>query len=386
DQHARADDDGTAAAEAGCARRRPGGRARADGRHHEPGLPHAVPGVRGRPLRLRDDHHAGAGGAQREDAAHGPGHDRRAGRVLRPALRRRPGHRGTRGRDAGRRTRRRHPPGAHRPELRLPGAQGDPQGRGIGAALAAGAVPRHRPVGRPRREGRPGHGQDPHRHRRRPRHLPRRRPDRPGRGRGRHHPARAHRRPALQRHRRLGPDRPAGRGRRHPRAGQRRHLGGRRRPAHGRRDRVRRRGHRARLSGPAVVVRRPRRRLRRDAAPRAAVAARGGRGHVPARHAPGGRARRAAWLQRLPQARRLVPQGLLGGVRRPPGAGDGEQPRRAGRVARAHSRPALSARRPRCTARAHHAAPTGVPARGLAGRPRRPAAAGGRRTRREWRV
>ena len=36
-------------------------------------------------------------------------------------------------------------PGAHRPELRLPGAQGDPQGRGIGAAVAAGALPRHRP-------------------------------------------------------------------------------------------------------------------------------------------------------------------------------------------------------------------------------------------------
>ena len=98
--------------------------------------------------------------------------------LLRPALRRRPGHRRPRGGDAGRRGRRRHPPGAHRPQLRLPGAQGDPQGRRLGAAVAPRAAARHRPLGGARGEGRPGHHQDPHRHRRRPRHLPRRRPDR----------------------------------------------------------------------------------------------------------------------------------------------------------------------------------------------------------------
>ena len=140
DQHARADDDGPAAAEARRARGRPRRRARADGRHHEPGLPHAVPRVRRRALRLRDDHHPRAGRAQREDAAHGAGHLRRAGRLLRAALRRGPGDRRAGRGDAGRRERRRHPPGAHRPQFRLPGAQGDPQGRGIGAAVAARAV------------------------------------------------------------------------------------------------------------------------------------------------------------------------------------------------------------------------------------------------------
>ena len=69
-------------------------------------------------------------------------------------------------------------PGAHRPQLRLPGAQGDPQGRGSGAAVAARAVRDIVRVRRPRGRRRAGHRQDPHRHRRRPRHLPRRRPDR----------------------------------------------------------------------------------------------------------------------------------------------------------------------------------------------------------------
>src|SRR3712207_8158448 len=41
----------------------------------------------------------------------------------------RSGDRRPRGGDARRRGRRRYPPRARRPELRLPGAQGDPQGR-----------------------------------------------------------------------------------------------------------------------------------------------------------------------------------------------------------------------------------------------------------------
>ena len=45
-----------------------------------------------------------------------------------------------------------------------------------------------------------------------------------------------------------------------------------------------------------------------------------------------------------------------------------------------HPRPAVPDRRPRRAARAHQPAAPGGPARGLAGRPRRPAPAGGRRT------
>ena len=68
--------------------------------------------------------------------------------------------------------------------------------------------------------------------------------------------------------------------------------------------------------------------------PRAGAAdpARGRRDHVPARRAARRGAGRAARLHRLPQARRLVPQGLLGRLRRPPGAGHGQRPRRAGRT------------------------------------------------------
>ena len=95
---------------------------------------------------------------------------------------------------------------------------------------------------------------------------------------------------------------------------------------------------------------------------------------------------RAARLHRLPQARRLVPQGLLGRLRRPPRAGDGQRPRRARRAARRHPRPALSGRRPRRPAGADHPAAAGGAARGLAGRPRRPAPAGGGRARGERRM
>ena len=89
------------------------------------------------PLRLRDDHQPRPG---RGRQAH-PRHARlRRGRddPLGAALRHRPGLRRQGRRDPVRRVRRR----PHRPQLRLPGAQGDPQGRRRGAALEA------RPAGR----------------------------------------------------------------------------------------------------------------------------------------------------------------------------------------------------------------------------------------------
>ena len=98
---------------------------------------------------------------------------------------------------------------------------------------------------------------------------------------------------------------------------------------------------------------------------------------VPARRAAERGAGRAARLHRLPQARRLVPQGLLGRLRRPPGAGDGQRPRRAGRTAGRDPRPAVPGRRPRRPARADQPAASRGAARGLAGRPRRPAPARG---------
>ena len=112
-------------------------------------------------------------------------------------------------RDPVRRPRRR----ARRPQLRLPGAQGDPQGRRRSAAVEA------RPARRdPRRGGRgrgavrrPGHDEDAQGPRRRPPHLPRRRSHRPGVRRGRDRPARAHRRAGLLRRGRLGRHRRAGR-------------------------------------------------------------------------------------------------------------------------------------------------------------------------------
>ena len=115
------------------------GRARADGGHHEHGVPPAVPRVRRRALRQRDDHEPRARRAHaREHAPHPPPRVRDA--AQHPALRGRPedGRRG--GHDARRRGSRR----PHRPQLRLPGAEGHPQGRGSGAAVEARPVPRHR--------------------------------------------------------------------------------------------------------------------------------------------------------------------------------------------------------------------------------------------------
>ena len=118
-------------------------RARADGGHHEHGVPPALPRVRRRALRQRDDHVARARRAQRhDDAAHHPPRVRDA--ALDPALRRRSGDRRRGGPDPRRRGSRR----PHRPELRMPRAQGHPQGRRRRAAVEARAVPRHRRAAR----------------------------------------------------------------------------------------------------------------------------------------------------------------------------------------------------------------------------------------------
>ena len=123
--------------------------ARADGRDHQRGLPPAVRGAGRRPLRLRDDHLARHRRARRDHAADADLRRDRDG-PLGAALRHRPGLRRQGRRDPVRRARR----GAHRPELRLPGAQGDPQGRrrraarGSAACSARSSRPRSGPPSR----------------------------------------------------------------------------------------------------------------------------------------------------------------------------------------------------------------------------------------------
>ena len=170
-------------------------------------------------------------------------------------------------RDPLRRVRR--PP--RRPQLRLPGAQGDPQGWRGSAAVEARAARRDPAVRGRRRHAvrRAGHHEDPQGARRRPPDLPRRRPDRGGLRLRRDRAARPHRRPVLQRPGRLGGHRPPGRARRHPGPRQRRHLGGGRRAADGRADRCRRCGRGPRLPRPPLAVPRPRRRVRSGSAGRA---------------------------------------------------------------------------------------------------------------------
>ena len=185
-------------------------------------------------------------------------------RCVGAALRHRPGLCRQGHRDPVRGVRRR----ARRPQLRLSGPQGDPQGRRWRAAVEAHA-PRRDPRAR-RRRGRAvrraGDDEDPQGHRRGAPDLPRRRPDRRVGGLRRDRAARADRGAGLLRCRRLGGHRPAGRARRHPGARQRRHLGGRRRAADGRGDRCGGRGRRTGLPGPALAVPRPRRGLRRRGA------------------------------------------------------------------------------------------------------------------------
>ena len=287
---------------------------------------------------------------------------------IHPALRGRPGRR----RRRGPHDRRGGPRRPRRSELRLPGAQGDPQGRGSGPAVAHRPVRRHRPQRGPaRRVGavpvtvkmRVGIDADHHTFREAGAAGPGRR------GRARR-PARPHRAGVLRRARRLGPHRRAGRPARHPGARQRGHLGGRRRGPHGPRDRLRRGRGGPGLPRPALAVRRPRRRLPRQLRAGASGAAHR-RGHdAPARHAAGRLARRAARRHRVPQARRLVPQGLRGRRRAALGAGADLVAGRARRPARrARPRPALPRRRARPAAGPHHRRPLGPPAGGLAGRP-----------------
>ena len=140
--------------------------------------------------------------------------------------------------------------------------------RGGGAALPfkrqAVRPDRGRGGARHRGHRHPGHREVPDRHRRRPPHPPRRRPDRRRGGRRRRRTACPHRGAALLRDRRLGADRRAEAARHeHPGARQRRHLRRRRRAGHDGRHRVRRRGHRPRLPGQAVAVRRAVGRVRR---------------------------------------------------------------------------------------------------------------------------
>ena len=122
--------------------------------------------VRARPaLRQRDGDGPGAGRGQREDA------DDAAARPDEPAPRSvqlygtAPGTMG----EAVRRLVDDHGVAARRPQLRLPGPQGHPQGRRRGAARAPAAVRRHRRRRGPGRRARrrAAHGEVPHRHRRR---------------------------------------------------------------------------------------------------------------------------------------------------------------------------------------------------------------------------
>ena len=246
----------------------PGGRcastppcARADGRHHQRGVPPAVRRAGRRALRLRDDHLPRPRRGRRDHAEDAGLRRARVG-PLGAALRHRPGLRRQGRRDPLRRVRRR----PHRPQLRLPGPQGDPQGRRGSAAVEARAARRDpRARGRRRRAvRRAGDDEDPQGHRRRPPDLPRRRPDRPGdRGAPRSRCTAGPWQQAYSGAADWDAIAAAGRPRRHPGARQRRHLGGRRRAADGRADRRGGRRRRPRLPGSAVAVPRPGRRVRR---------------------------------------------------------------------------------------------------------------------------
>ena len=115
----------------GAARRHPRG-AGADGRHHQRGLPPAVCRAGRRALRLRDDHLPRPGRGRRDHPADAGLRRGRAG-PLGPALRHRPAY-------VGKATEilcAEYGVAPRRPELRLPGAQGDPQGRRRSPAVEA---------------------------------------------------------------------------------------------------------------------------------------------------------------------------------------------------------------------------------------------------------
>lgn len=128
-----------------AAHRAAAGGARPHGRHHQRPLPYPLPRVQRRQgaVRERDDHDTRPGRAQREDdAAHPLRRDRAA--TLDPAVRGGPGD----GRQGRADDRRRGPRRPHRPELRLPGPQGDAEGRRLGPALQAAAAARDPERGR----------------------------------------------------------------------------------------------------------------------------------------------------------------------------------------------------------------------------------------------
>ena len=277
--------------------------------------------------------------------------------------------------------RRRGPRRSHRPQLRLPGAEGHAPRRRRRDSGEAAPAREHR-ARRGRARGlRPGHAEVPHRRRRRAGHVPRRRPHRRGRRLRGRRAARAHRRPALRRRRRLGGRDAAQAGRaQHPGARQRRHLRGARRAADDAHHGLRRRGRRARLPRPALAVPRPRGRVRGPRARRSARARRrlrrDARARAPAQRLPG----RRAGAARLPQARGLVHQGVpeqrapapapapgvgAGGARRDPRRtrpGDALPARghaRAARQARRHAARGAARGLPRRTRRRHAAGPRG---------------------------
>ena len=114
------------------------GRARADGGHHQRGLPPAVRRAGRRPLRLRDDHQPRAGRGRRDDPEDAG--LRRAGDRSGPCSSTAP----TRS-YVGKATEilcAEYGVAPRRPQLRLPGAQGDPQGRRGSAAVEARAARR----------------------------------------------------------------------------------------------------------------------------------------------------------------------------------------------------------------------------------------------------
>ena len=263
-------------------------RARADGGRQRAGVPAAGTPVRGRARLLRDGLLRRDRASQREDARLPPRRLRRAS-AGDPDLRLQPRHDGRGGAD-GRGGRRRH----RRHQLRLPGAQGDEDGRRSDAARRPRARLPHRRRGRRRR--RPaGVGEDAPRPARRLTRLPHRRAaSRRGRRLGAH-PAPPLGAADVHRHGGSQPDRRARLARR--RAGDRlgRHHVARACPGRPRDDGRGRGDGRPRRAGQPVGAAGDRRRRRDRADPR------GGRRRARALHPrDGARARRAARL-RLPE-------------------------------------------------------------------------------------
>ena len=268
------------------------------------------------------------------------------------------------------------PPGAHRPELRLPGAQGDPQGRGGGAAVAPPAVRRRSSC--------------PPSVRRAPYDVPVTVKTRRSASTTAHHTyleagaiAQDAGAAAITLHGRTADQLYSG-------TADWSHIarlveavdipvlgngdiweaddalrdGGR--------DRLRGRRRRTGLPGPALAVRRPGRCLRRRAAARAADLRRGRGGHAPARRAAGRRARRERTAARTsastwPGTPRASPS-----ARRPAGRWRWSAPSTSWPscwpVVEDQPYPTAVLGAPRGR---HDTAPAGRPARGLAGRPRR---------------